>query len=1380
MPSAKKTQRSRAPQRPQTEPLTILGYLNFSNGEPNADFRSQLNQAAAEMESDWQPQHIRDWLEAALAKAHQSSAGFSDTTQAAEVLRLVFEECVPAYRRHHADLLFHLEEGTFYQPFFLACVFEAVLQQGGPWQDTARIVAGTLDQLNDFLGYRPLAVLENGRQMEPYSHERFRPVPLYFQGSGVACGRYQALIERTIQFFQETPPDIQHQSHFDLNRMKELAVDVRAHDHLHPVNKRTNYMFGEWDPHLVDTKGYFNRFVIRQIILDALLNWMQEARRTHKRVAEEEILFDASAVLCGTMLMASSISGSGPGIHDSAVTLTSLLPRVAHQRDAFYARLLQEAKGERAKRLLKEAELTQQPFGHVRQRLNIELAKYGAKQVQTRHLAQMFARMGYAEASRRQARVIPSASARFECEIEWRITDAHREIERGHLDTAVTRIREIEDHLHRGIECGALIDPWNILGFQGQFPLFTSREDALHDMRAVEIIETMERIFRVYSHTLSEAAAQGKSHVQNELAIRFEELAGWWDKFATTTVEDLPEVNGQDSVDSAKHVADTLREWQQAGAGAGDISFWKKHIDRFQSAKAYALVVDALLEREDEIASMALLMQWLNQTEFVGLDSGPYSIFSRLTKWMQLALDQSATSSGEELQRTISRLFAFLEANAGELWEVPTLAAATGLPSGPKEEAASLEDDLLDDDLEEDEDDLFAAAYDEMIFRDSADDGQLSDTVDEGGGRRDDTSFEVLARFLEPRLQLLETLAELWQMAASGLALHVVPLHSATEPPSQSVLDFQEQLKTWLAQARRWQQGLGQLRKELWKRPISLPSGDHDSNVEYDEQLQTKYYLLHVVISTDINCETAERSLQSCLISANGKSARQVPHQETIAEIYRGVLTRNAALVQQRLPQLLAYLIEQPLLYVPLTNDGEPDLVRAAQSLQSLIRFLLTQLPRLGLLRETWTVLRTAYRMERRSRPGGQAVTEFDQLFRTALRNSLDCVIRSSTRWRIAPRNQKRGATPRGPARRQTRGSRHRRPSPASDPRNLIPRSRRTRERNTLLIRMVSEIVRRYSALWVKHSRTTRLTTVENLSDNRVWNEVKDFITDYGAELFHARMLTLGNLRAILHNGIERFLEYLVEQDDPLHPMPLVEDMQNGRVDPDQVVENLELIYGSVVDRMDRFVEYNTTTTQSDYGERFYCFLDFLRVEAAYERDAWNLLPFNIAHEQLSLQGQHMAAFLWEAVFREKNSKRAAEHLKRLKRLEKKHGMHLPALTDRIEERFVKPFAVNRMVALVPQAIEDARHTVQHSKTFAALESEIGAYLNSTSGSGIDVAPWLRSLEKEVEHATDRTEAVPIHSEFSPLPLSASVSLRSMQRQLRIWSQEPTKKRTKS
>ena len=106
--------------------------------------------------------------------------------------------------------------------------------------------------------------------------------------------------------------------------------------------------------------------------------------------------------------MASAISGDGPACHDSTTTLTSLLPIVARQRDDFYARLMSSQSGSRVKRLIAEAKSTQQPFGHVRQALNLHLAHYGARQVQFRQLANIYARMGHAEAARNQAAIIPS------------------------------------------------------------------------------------------------------------------------------------------------------------------------------------------------------------------------------------------------------------------------------------------------------------------------------------------------------------------------------------------------------------------------------------------------------------------------------------------------------------------------------------------------------------------------------------------------------------------------------------------------------------------------------------------------------------------------------------------------------------------------------------------------------------------------------------------------------------------------------------------------------------------------------------------------------------------------------------------------------------
>ncbi|MGE3317637.1 MAG: hypothetical protein AB7O26_21205, partial [Planctomycetaceae bacterium] len=593
----------------------ILGYLNFSNGTPDAAFQRNVNRLYAALGGEPHADEVRRVLSEHLDRLRPAAGAFADSKQATESIRLAFDAVLPAYWQHHADLLFHINPEEIPSALFTARVFEAVLEQGTPWDETERIVSRAIHRLNDYLGYRPVAVLETGQRMEPYSHERFRPLPLYIRDAGVASGRYQQLIERTLDFLNSTPEPILRESYFDPSVMDELSLDLRAHDHTHPVTKRTNFTFGEWDPHQIDNQGRYRRFIVRKILIDSLLEWMEGARN----VDPDELLYDASAVLSGTMLMASAISGSGPDTHDSSVSLTSLLPKVARQRDAFYARLMEDAEGARAKRLRQEAKLTQQPFGHVRQHLNITLAKFGARQVQHRHLSQLFAQMGYAEASCRQASIIPSPSARFESEISWRVTAVHRQLDQGDLTGSIGLVREIADLLHRGISCGAIVDPWNILGFQGQFPLFSAREDSIPDHRVFTLLDIMEETFGVYSHAISEAAAQNNESVIAELRTEFRDLAEWWDKFATTTVSDLPHVSGNESFESASRVAQTLLRWRSAGEAAGDISFWRTRVDRFESPKAYSLVIDALLRKRDLVASMGLLVQWMSTANEVGL-----------------------------------------------------------------------------------------------------------------------------------------------------------------------------------------------------------------------------------------------------------------------------------------------------------------------------------------------------------------------------------------------------------------------------------------------------------------------------------------------------------------------------------------------------------------------------------------------------------------------------------------------------------------------------------------------------------------------------------------------------------------------------------------
>jgi hypothetical protein len=372
--------------------------------------------------------------------------------------------------------------------------------------------------------------------------------------------------------------------------------------------------------------------------------------------------------------------------------------------------------------------------------------------------------------------------------------------------------------------------------------------------------------------------------------------------------------------------------------------------------------------------------------------------------------------------------------------------------------------------------------------------------------------------------------------------------------------------------------------------------------------------------------------------------------------------------------------------------------------------------------------------MERQSRPAGMAVTEFDRLYRTALKATLAVAVNAEAGPAPHPEQHPSGRKPKGRA-------------PSSAERRL-PAPHRANARDRATVSLVGAVVDRHLDLWLRHAATMRLSAAEALSDPATWTEAKRFIRRYGGELFHARVLPLSNLRAILHEGVDKFFDHLIENDDPLRPSPLVADLRRDAAFRKQAAKTLELIYAAVVDEIERFVEYNSTTTQSDYGERFDGFLDFLRAEAAYRRDDWDLTPLRIAHEVLASAGRDEAARLWEQVVHSRTGSTADKHVARLAALEKRYAMRLPTISDRLAERFVKPFAVDRMVALVPKAVRDARAGRGDSPAFRALRREIDAYLATSTGSAAELPDWVGKLAAAVtralgaSHEPDEKESV--------------------------------------
>ena len=390
-------------------------------------------------------------------------------------------------------------------------------------------------------------------------------------------------------------------------------------------------------------------------------------------------------------------------------------------------------------------------------------------------LALLFARLGFAEAAMRQAQIVPAASARMICQMQCLLAAGHRQVDGRRLAEALAAIGEVEDLLRRAIECGAVMDPWNILGFGGQFSLFPAVENSIPDPRVDELLELIEQIFELYARIWHEAATAEQAEILKRLPGAFRKLAAWWDRFATTSVDGVDHISGAESTDSAELVATARGAWNKAGTAAGTIAFWRPQAAAFDSPQAYGRVVEVLLDRADLKAAMALLMQWLGQADSVSLSEGPGSFYALAVRWMHLAQHAPVASVASGDEALVLKFFDYLEANADEFWEVPRWSDAEPAKGGKRSPANDLlgGDDIKDElaDPDDPDDDVYGAAYEDMLYRDSTADDVDADMLEvPKAGSPSDDELTLQVQRLSPRLSFLALLAALWKMAAESAA----------------------------------------------------------------------------------------------------------------------------------------------------------------------------------------------------------------------------------------------------------------------------------------------------------------------------------------------------------------------------------------------------------------------------------------------------------------------------------------------------------------------------------------------------------------------------------------------------------------------------------
>ena len=1255
----------------------ILGYLNFSSGSEDPSMLGDLNQIFADLDTGPKPdvfvhERVFEYLWQELETGSSTNKALSDPRQARKVLQLTFQHVLPEYLRHHRDLLFHRSGETLFNAFFVGRVFEVVLQLSVFHDDPDDLASRAVGKLNDYIGHRPVAVLET-QKLEPYEHEWVRPIPLYIRNAGVVHSQHQAVIQHAINLLYETSPHLLELAQFQPDLLDELAVDPRSFDFDHPINKRPNHHFGQWDEHHIDNNGHYRRFVIHQVTLDALTSRASDV----EEIDRDQLIYEAGAVLAGTILMAAGICGYGPGAHDSTVTLANLLPVIAGYRDQFYSDLLHRLPDQHRERLTQEAIVRQQPFGAARQHLNRQLARFRAFQMVHVNLALIFSRMGYESAAIRHANILPVASARMICQIECLLYSGAQRLQQNELAAASEILPRIFDLLQRAVECGAVIDPWNILGFDANYSLFHGTENTVRDHRADDLAHLMEQIFGFASRVWISAQAADQQQVSENVSRNFKEVIDWWHKFAVHEVSSIDSVDPLEIFSATRNVAGLINQWQKSGAQPGDGQFWANHAESFMSARAYILAINSLIDRNDFVTSMVLLIHWLTQSESIPLQQSSGSFQLLVSDWIarqRLQLNDSRDPQAyTETWQRIRKFCDFVEANAGEFWKVPGFGPWTNGAVGNHDEQNEL---LGDGQIADDGEDLYRAAYEDMVYRESTNDG-IDGSIYDPSIHSDESIEAELHRIID-RLEFLQALAEYW--VESALFVNQTVNKGIFADDDELVGKQRLTIDDWARQSSHNCKDIERLIRSIQGYALPEPDGSTQSLAEYDRQRLFKETLLDQSINllVDTSCagyllESLSRRLNQIVDGSfehtspnpDGEGDKNSP-DENAAErenwivLLTRVLTSDPANVRKPFSDLLSLLATKPLLYVPLSKGGPPLQIVSTRVRQSLISLLLENLPRLGMLTETRELLHVALMMERKQSVRQGAVTEFDELFRVGFTAMVESVIRS---WRKSQADES---------------------APAAKERPDDGKS--TSERS--LVDYVKLLADSMLMLWLSHSQTLRLSVLEKVResrDNQEWERMVEFIDQFGDGIFTQQFLSLSNIRAILHQGVDQWLESVEEQESDPFGWQVIGKIQQGYPRGD-AVRNLTWVLEAIIENFNEYRDYNCTTTQSDNGRLLYIFLDFLRLRCRYDQVCWNLKPVIWAHESLVRLQESQCAGRWRRLVTGEFRNEANRLLERLSELQRKYSIQMATISQRINERFVHPMQVDRLTSLVGPA----------------------------------------------------------------------------------------------
>jgi hypothetical protein len=560
------------------------------------------------------------------------------------------------------------------------------------------------------------------------------------------------------------------------------------------------------------------------------------------------------------------------------------------------------------------------------------------------------------------------------------------------------------------------------------------------------------------------------------------------------------------------------------------------------------------------------------------------------------------------------------------------------------------------------------------------------------------------------RLLFISTMSKLWKFVTERLAGFVlVPKNSdwqtaavkseTGEITPETLADIEQHLSSWLSQVLTYSNGLELLLQKASAYKVPPPRGTTDSLMEYDRHRGIKEILLDRIVWTHVEIRDTQMTFEAYLGKLDDAEKRDL-WELVVFGVNKAIFRCDVKAVKKEWGPMLKALVRETILYVPTSRGGSAAAIVRCRRIQQAIIRLLEYAPRLGLVTEMFKLLDTIQTMEEKNTVSPGAITEFDRLVESASRAITRCVSVSARSWKFSKVKEKEH-----------------------------------HQQNTALVDYMEQIIEHLLEFWLSHSRQIRISPVESITDKTYWDEIKHFIQRYGKDIFTQQNMGFGNLRAILHQGVDNYLQSLLkikqEEDEVEIASKLLDDLEKRRIDMRSAAGKLEIILESIAENYSEYVDYNSTTTHSDHGEKLFMLLDMLRVQVGYERISWNLKPVYWVHDSMIRAGCDEAAALWESAVGRRSVNAAEEHLRQYQRLSEKYGMWLPSVHERLQERFVRPLQIDRMCGLVPKAVRH-NQTEEAKAAFDKLYAQIEIFAKDPMGVGFEMPEWLSLLRNEV------------------------------------------------